>query len=137
MTGELYINGKDAFTTWGANMGKDFIDKLLEPCSLKNYVENSSRLEHGKHIIVDAPKLASRELQLMLTLQGSSETDLRNKRTALLTELYKGNVTIRVPKLGTQTYKMVYRKGVSFGMNTARTFCKLTVKFDEPNPNDR
>lgn len=47
---ELIINGKDAFQEWGVRMGDNFLDVLNAPVPMKEFIENSSRLEHGKQI---------------------------------------------------------------------------------------
>ena len=51
MKGELLINGKDAWTTWGVCMGEGFLDSIDAPAPMKDYIENESRLEHGKRVI--------------------------------------------------------------------------------------
>ena len=138
MTGDLYINGKDAWTTWGVNMGDGFLDAIDGFLSMKDYVENESRLEHGKRVIVSNPRIASRELTLHFTLKGESQADYRDKRNAFEEELYKGVVNVRVPVLGEQVYKLIYLgKSVSYGLNRQRTFATISAKFDEPNPADR
>ena len=38
MTGELFINEKDAWTTWGVNMGEDFIDAIDAILPMKEYI---------------------------------------------------------------------------------------------------
>lgn len=66
---ELKINKYSVYDTFGVRMGDGFLDALTEPLTLKENIENESRLEHGKRIIVDAnPKIASRELLLDFTL---------------------------------------------------------------------
>ena len=50
MEGDLLINNKDAWTTWGVNMGAGFLDIIDAPLQMKEYIENESRMEHGKHI---------------------------------------------------------------------------------------
>ena len=55
MTGQLYINEKDAWTTWGVRMDDGFLDAIDAPLPMKDYIENESRLEHGKHMITTKP----------------------------------------------------------------------------------
>ena len=38
MTGELIINGKDAYTEWGLSMGDNFLDALGEKAGKKDYL---------------------------------------------------------------------------------------------------
>lgn len=140
MKGELYINGNDAWETWGVNMGEGFLDAIDSFVPMKDYIENESRLEHGKKVIISDKlnKVASRDLTLHFTIKGENESDFRAKRRAFETEMQKVSVKINVPAIGAEIYKLLYLgKSVSFAMNRARTFCTVASKFEEPNPMDR
>ncbi len=138
MTGDLIINGKDAFSTWGVRMGDGFLDAIDGFNQMKDYIENESRLEHGKRIITDNARVDSREITLQFTIEGDSESDYRTKKKAFQTELEKGAVSIKVPVLGSEVYKLVYLgKSVSYGLSFDRRFGKVSSKFEEPNPADR
>lgn len=69
MTGELYINGKDAWTTWGVNMGNGVMDALDAPLEMKAYIEDESRMENGKRVITGSQKVASRDVTLAFTIR--------------------------------------------------------------------
>lgn len=138
MSGDLIINGKDAWTTWGVCMGDGFLDAIDGFNEMKDFIEDESRLEHGKRIITDNAKVASREITLQFTIVGSSESDYRTKKKAFQAELEKGLVNIKVPALGTDVYKLVYLgKNVSYGLSLDRCFGKVSSKFCEPNPANR
>ncbi len=138
MTGDLFINGKDALETWGARMGNGFLDAIDGFNEMKEYIENESRLEHGKRVITDNAKVDSREITLQFTIEGSSESDYRSKKKAFQTEMEKGAVNIKVPVLGNEVYKLVYLgKSISYGLSIDRRFGKVSSKFCEPNPMDR
>lgn len=138
MTGDLFINGKDALETWGARMGDSFLDSIDGFNEMKDYIENESRLEHGKRVITDNAKVDSREITLQFTIEGSSESDYRIKKKAFQKELEKGAVNIKVPVLGNEVYKLIYLgKSVSYGLSLDRCFGKISSKFEEPNPMDR
>ena len=138
MTGDLFINGKDALETWGVRMGDSFLDAIDGFNEMKDYIENESRLEHGKRVITDNAKVDSREITLQFTIEGSSESDYRSKKKAFQTELEKGAVNIKVPVLGNEVYKLIYLgKSVSYGLSLDRCFGKVSSKFEEPNPMDR
>ena len=138
MTGDLIINGKDAFSTWGVRMGDGFLDAIDGFNQMKDYIENESRLEHGKRIITDNARVDSREITLQFTIEGDSESDYRTKKKAFQKELEKGAVSIKVPVLGSEVYKLVYLgKSVSYGLSFDRRFGKVSSKFEEPNPTDR
>ena len=138
MTGELLINGKDAWTEWGVNMGDGFIDALDAPLEMKEYVENESRLEHGKRVLATNAKVASRDVTLGFTITGASASDYRTKSKAFFAELQKGAFTVKVPALGDEVYHFVYTgKSVSYGLSLGRNFSHISMKATEPNPMDR
>lgn len=138
MKGELIINGKDAWTQWGVNMGDGFIDTIDAPLPMKDYIENESRLEDGKRVLTSNVKKDSREITLSFTITGTSESDYRSKKKAFETELYNGALTISVPKISGDVYHLIYTgKNVSYGLSLDRCFGNFSAKFEEPNPSDR
>lgn len=135
---DLLINNKDAYVTWGVRMGNGFLDVIDGFLPMKEYIENESRLEHGKRVIATNAKVDSREITLQFTIKGDSESDYRLKKKAFETELYKGNVKIVVPKLGDDIYHLMYLgKSVSYGLSINRCFGRVSMKFSEPNPMNR
>lgn len=138
MTGDLKINNKDAWTTWGVRMGDGFLDIIDGFNEMKEYIENESRLEHGKRVITENAKVASRQITLQFTIEGDSESDYRTKKKSFQAELEKGAVNIKIPALGTDVYKLVFLgKSISYGISLDRCFGKVSSKFCEPNPMDR
>lgn len=138
MTGDLFINRKDAWSTWGVRMGDGFLDAIDGLNQMKDYIEDESRLEHGKRVITDNAKVDSREITLQFTIEGNSESDYRTKKKAFQAELEKGAVNIKVPTFGSEVYKMIYLgKSISYGLSPDRCFGKISSKFEEPNPMDR
>ena len=138
MTGELYINGRDAWDVWGVNMGEGFLDAMDAPLSMKDYIQDESRLEDGVRIDTSSPKVASRDITLGFTIMGSSESDYRSKKAAFQAELQKGTFTVKVPALSSGTFKLVYTgKSISYGLSKRRDFGHFTMKCTEPNPADR
>lgn len=108
MSGDLIINDRDALTTWGVRMGDGFLDAIDGFNEMKDYIEDESRLEHGKRVITENAKVDSREITLQFTIEGNSENDYRSKKKAFQTELEKGAVNIKVPVLGDEIYKLIY-----------------------------
>lgn len=138
MTGDFFINGKDAFSTWGGRMGDGFLDVMDSFNEMKDYIENESRLEHGKRVITDKAKIKSREFILQFTIEGNSEGDYLIKKKSFQGELEKGSVNIKIPALGSEVYKLVYLgKSLSYGLSSDRCFGKISSKFCDPNPMDR
>lgn len=138
MKGELIINGKDAWDELGVNMGSNFLDEIDGFNEMKDFIENESRLEHGKRVITTNAKVSSRELTLQFTITGNSEKDYRTKKKDFQAELEKGSVKIKVPALGNDVYNLIYKgKNLSYGLSLCRCFGKISCKFEEPNPMNR
>ena len=72
---DLLINTQDAYTTWGVRIGEGFLDVLGASSPMKEFIENKSRLEHGKRVIINNPKVDEREITLSFTI----ETELSEK----------------------------------------------------------
>lgn len=135
---ELIINGKDALTTWGVRMGNGFIDALDTPLTMKEYIENESRAEHGKRVLVVEPRISSRSVTLPFTIEGNSQSDYQTKKKSFESELYKGSIIIQIPDNSNDVFKLVYKgQCASYGQNKNRNFGKFNAKFEEPNPTDR
>ena len=134
---DLIINGVDAYRQWGVRMGDNFLDSLGAAVPMKEFIENKSRLEHGKRVITTNPKLDERELTLVFTIEGGSQSDYQDKKTAFYKELYKGEVTLQVGDGSSDVYHLIYKRSVSYGQSIDRTFGNISVKFNEPNPADR
>ncbi len=138
MTGELFINGKDAWTTWGINMGNGFLDTIDAILPMKEYIENKSRLEHGKRVSVVNAKVDSREMTLGFTITGESAQDYQIKKKSFQTELEKGTFDVKIPALNSEVYHLIYMgKNISYALNTKRDFSKFSARFEEPNPKNR
>ncbi len=136
MTGQLYINNRDAYVVYGVVMSDNFLENISIAAPLKDFIENDSRLEHGKRMIISDPKLASRNVTLTFTINGKTPEEYLTHYRAFVAELHKGNVALRVPALG-ETYKLVYLNSASYALDGSRTVSKLACKFVEPNPQDR
>lgn len=132
---DLLINTQDAYTTWGVRMGEGFLDVLGASSPMKEFIENKSRLEHGKRVIINDPKIDEREITLSFTIEGNSQSDYQAKKKAFFEELYKGMVDIQVPANSNEIYHLIYLgKSVAYAQSLNQTFGKISAKFNEPNP---
>ena len=138
MKNELIINNKDAYATWGVRMGDNFLDVLGASSPMKEFIENKSRLEHGKRVIINNPKVDEREITLSFTIEGNSQSDYQSKKKAFFDELYKGKIDIQVPANSSEIYHLIYLgKSITYAQGLDRTFGKISAKFNEPNPANR
>ena len=135
---ELLINGENAYTTWGVRMGDGFLDVLGASSLMKEFIENKSRLEHGKRVIINDPKIDEREITLSFTIEGNSQSDYQSKKKAFFDELYKGKIDIQIPANSSEVYHLIYTgKSVTYAQSLDQTFGKISAKFNEPNPANR
>ena len=135
---DLLINTQDAYTTGGVRMGEGFLDVLGASSPMKEFIENKSRLEHGKRVIINDPKIDEREITLSFTIEGNSQSDYQAKKKAFFEELYKGVVDIQVPANSNEIYHLIYLgKSVAYAQSLDHTFGKISAKFNEPNPANR
>ena len=135
---DLLINTQDAYTTWGVRMGEGFLDVLGASSPMKEFIENKSRLEHGKRVIINDPKIDEREITLSFTIEGNFHACYQAKKKAFFEELYKGVVDIQVPANSNEIYHLIYLgKSVAYAQSLDHTFGKISAKFNEPNPANR
>ena len=76
---DLLINGRDAYKTWGVRMGDKFLDVLGASLPMKEFIENKSRLEHGKRVIINNPKIDEREITLSFTRSEEHTSELQSR----------------------------------------------------------
>lgn len=119
-------------------MGDNFLDILGAAVTMKEFIENKSRLQHGKEVIIDSPRMDERELTLTFTIEGSTPEDYLMKKSSFYEELYKGKIDIQVPSNSGDVYHLIYLgKSTSYAQSLDRTFGKISAKFCEYNPSLR
>lgn len=136
MTGELFINGVDAYT-YGVSMGKNFIGTIKAPLSFKEDVENTSTLQHGKRVVLSESFFDARDLSLSFIITGETREQFTQNEKTFLDILYNRKVTLKI-KGDANYYRLLY-KGTSstYGYSPSGTVCTITAKFTEINPDDR
>ena len=108
MLGDLYINGNDAWGTYRVAMGEGFIQTLLTPAGNKDFIENESRLENGKRVVFNNPKVASRDLTLTFNIHGDTQEEYMLNYKAFVAVLQQGKVVLRVPDID-MTFTLVHK----------------------------
>lgn len=136
MTGELFINGKDAYTEYGMSLEDGAISALLTPPSLKEFVENESRIENGKKIIVGYPVYDARDISLAFHIVAPTKEAFFAQYQALCAVLQKGIVKIKTKYQADAIYKFVYNSCTQFSQYSFG-IAKFTLKLTEANPADR
>lgn len=136
MKGEFYINGKDAYTEWGISMDTSSLSALMTPPPMKSYVENTSRLEHGKRVVTANPKVDERSITLTFNLTAKTKESFFERYSGFCDELKKGTLAIKTKYQEGVEYKTVYQSCTQF-TQFMQGIAKYSLKLTEPNPEDR
>ena len=96
MERNAFINGRNIWSTWGAELMDGALEAILTPPPVKDYIENDSRLEHGVQITSSPEicKMDSRELSLPFFITGNSQSDYLDKYSSFVSELVKGKIAL-------------------------------------------
>jgi hypothetical protein len=131
-SGELFINGYDAFSKFGVFLEEGSEDRLLQPAPLKPFTSNSFRSSNGKQVFIDNPRVDERSITLVFCFIWKD--DFMLKYESFIAELQKGKVDLKAVYLK-RTFKLIYESSSKF--DSLRYGGKLAVVFNEPNPADR
>lgn len=134
--GELHINGQDAYITWGISFDQTALSTLMTPSPNKAYIENKSRLEDGKRVIVHNPKVDERSVTLSFNLTAKNEDEFFARYNGFCEELKKGYMEITTKYQTNVVYRMVYESCTQFSQ-LIREIAKFSLKLTEPDPTNR
>lgn len=121
---------------WGIVFESSAISALMTPPPMKSFIENSSRLEHGKRVVTTNPKVDSRTLTMTFSLYANDENTFFERYDSFCAELQKGTVNIILSNRPTTVYKLIYKSCKQFTQYNNR-LAKFILNMEEPNPKDR
>ena len=133
---ELFINGKDAYTTWGISMDDTALSALMTPAPNKEFIENKSRMEHGKRVITADPKKDERDLTLQINLTAPDKDTFFARYDSFCNELDKGILEIKTKYQPNIVCRTIYISCNQFSQ-FMQGIGKFVLKLNEPNPNNR
>lgn len=136
MTGELFINGKDAYIEWGISMDDTALSTLMTPAPKKEFVENKSRLEHGKRVVAANPKIDERSLTFQVHLTASNPVQFFSRYQSFCEELATGVLDIKTKYQPNVIYRTTYQSCSQFSQ-FMQGIGKFVLKLNEPNPANR
>ena len=136
MVGQLTINGKDAYQTWGITMDETSLSSLMTPPPIKDFTENKSRTENGKRVSAKNPKLDERSLQLSINITAPDRATFLSRYNSFCQELATGRLNIKTIFTGNTVYKTIYKDCRQFEQFNGR-IGKYILSLEEPNPADR
>lgn len=136
MTGELFINGHDAWTRWGIMMDETSLSALMTPPAIKDFPKNSSRLESGTRYITLNPKLKERDVTLALQFVAENKAEfLANYNDFCQNVLATGKLNIRT-MYNDITYYFIYNSCTQYRQFLFKV-AKFSLRLTEYNPENR
>lgn len=135
-TGELFINGIDAYEEYGVSMQSSGLSALMTPPPLKEIIENKSRQEHGKRVVISDTKIDERELSLPIHITARSKEDFLEKYGKFCDVLTKGTLELKTSYQPNIVYRTIYQSCSQFS-EYRLGLAKFTLRLNEPNPNNR
>lgn len=115
MTGELFINDKDAWSTWNVKLADNSYENLLSPYPMKSYIENESRSQDGKQVFITNPRKNSRQIILIFDITCSSRSEYLTKYKDFKDEISNGQIKLAVTSID-ETYYLYMEDPQSLDM---------------------
>lgn len=137
--GEMFINGHDAYLTWGVYPDETSVSALMTPAPNKDYIYNESPLNNGKKLASQDKdiKIDSREFTLNLNFSAPSKDVFLTRYYAFCQDvLAKGVMKIEVKYLPNIVFKCVYGSCQQFH-EWMFGLAKYELKLTELDPTDR
>lgn len=137
LKGQLYINGNDAYLTWGIFLDETALSALMTPAPNKEFISNKYRSKDGKSVIKHNPRLDEREITLPFNMTAKdSDTFLTNYARFCEEVLAKGELVICTRFQPNVWYRCIYLSCTQFSQ-CIREMAKFSLKLNEPDPSDR
>lgn len=137
MTGDLFINGKDAYEEWGVSLEAGAVAELLTAPEVKDYIQNDCPSEDGVRMsLFEVPKYKERDVQLTISITAKGETDYLSKYKKFVDVLKGSLVTLQLGYDPDVTYRLKYKKMSNFSQLRYK-IAKFVVNFIEPDPTNR
>ncbi len=137
LKGQLYINGKDAYTTYGIIMSDTALSTLMTPAPSKDYITNSSRLVDGKRVFKGNVKMAEREMTLPFSMSAKDRDIFLSNYAKFCEEvLAKGEMVLHTSFLPNIWFRCIYISCTQFSQ-FLREMALFSLKLNEPDPSNR
>lgn len=137
LKGQLYINGMDAYTTWGIFLEETALSALMTPAPNKEFISNKYRSKDGKTVIKHNPRLDEREITITFNMTAKdADTFMANYAKFCEEVLAKGELVIRTRFQSNVWYRCIYLSCTQFSQ-FIQEMAKFSLKLNEPDPSDR
>lgn len=144
MNGILFINGKDAYATWGITMDTASLSALMTPPPLKPMVSNKSLAEDGRQVLginehsrgLYRPRIDERTLTLTINMSAQSEAEFMSRYALFCEELRGARLDISTAYQSGVVYHTLYESCQQFSQ-FMRGIASFSLRLNEYNPKNR
>lgn len=135
-SGELEINGVDAYDSYGLSLSDGALSALMTPAPNKSLIESSYRKQPGKKVIVRDVVSDSRELNLEVHITAPDKATFYQRYAGFCSELSKGLLVIKTSFQPGVYYRLIYLSCTQFSQ-FIQQMAKFSLKLSEPDPTNR
>lgn len=137
LKGQLYINGMDAYTTWGIFLEETALSALMTPAPNKEFISNKYRSKDGKTVVKHNPRLDERDITITFNMTAKdADTFMANYAKFCEEVLANGELVIRTRFQPNVWYRCIYLSCNQFSQ-FIQEMAKFSLKLNEPDPSDR
>lgn len=135
--GELYINNKDAYETWGLSMEDGGLSALMTPAPMKEMPESKRRTSAGKRIYTRNIVQDERELTLPIHITARTKDAFFELYSAFCDDVLAGGyLRITTKYQEGVVYRCRYLSCTQFNEYVGK-MAKFSLKLVEPDPTNR
>lgn len=134
--GELFINGVDAYEEYGISLQSSGLSALMTPPPSKEYIENKSRQENGKRLVLSNQKIDEREITIQFNMKATTKEKFLSQYSKFCVMLAHGRLDISTSYQQNVVYRTIYQSCTQFS-EYRLGLAKFSLKLNEPNPTNR
>lgn len=137
MTGDVFINGLDAFSNWGINFEDGALSALMCPAPMKSFIQSKRRLQHGKTVVNKEPRYDERDISLPFHLLAKTKEEFLTKFSGFCSSvLANGAFTVTTRYQTGVMYRLQYLSCSQFTQYEQEKAI-FVLKVCEPDPTNR
>jgi len=133
--GELTINGKDAYTTWGLSLEETGLSKLMTPAPHKEPVQNKNMAMNGTKIVGAVNLKDVRTVSLPVHITAPNKSAFLIRYASFCAELDTGRLDISTKYEPGKVYHFIYEDCQQFS-EFMLEMAKFTLSLTEPDPSN-
>lgn len=131
--GELFINGKDAYTEWGLSLEDEGLSRLMTPRPHKQPVTNKNVTANGAFVIQQTTgKVDERTISLPMHITAPNRETFWSLYYAFCSQVLNGGTVTLKSTYMNETFTLTYQDVQNF-TEFMQQMCKFDVVFYESN----